>query len=384
MKTRTLALALALALFGLAGPSWAQYPQKRATLAHQWNLNGESADDDQVVTAATLADSTTFAIAAQPDSCRLIDATVVDADSSTTAGTLTTTGVDCLGYARVCTFDFAVVATRGSGVKTLPVTTGSGSSCILASVTSVITSALTGEGGAGDTLKVGYTSNSAVGWGLLGTLKAVGPNGEHGVDPSTSTAVALPITTSDSKSTTVAAVSNNGAFAGLQVGDLIQFDVGTVTYERRITALASTNSITVDQTVTIPSTGVAFSFKRFYYSTDPTDEMVIPVQGYKTAMISWAVDANVDTGGVQMILQGVRKGPLWPTGAWVTLCPVAGVDCSGITQSVASGSTAARSEAVDLTLLPFTHLKVGWKFGTGDDIDTAPESITYGVTLLGQ
>lgn len=379
-----LALALALML-SVSGDVQAQttYPQKRATLAHAWDLDGEAADDDQVVAAATLADSTTFTIAAQPDSCRLIDMTVVDANSSIEAGTVTVAGTDCLGYARACAFDFGVVATRGSGVKAIPVSSGPpGSGCYMTAITSVVSSALTGEGGVGDTIKVGYTSNSATAWGLYGTLLPVGPGGEHGVDPFGQVELELPITTSGVSTTTVTAKGSNGAFTNVVAGDLLTFTLGETAYERRVTARASANSITVHQAVTIPTAGTRFAYRRFYYSTDPTDEMVVSVKGGKTALFTWAVDANANTGGVQMVLQCARKGPDWPTATWVTLCPTAGTDCSGVTQSVASAATkTGAAESIDLTLLPFTHCRIGWKFGTGDDTDTANESISYAVTL---
>lgn len=370
---RILGAALGLALLSVSAVWPETISQRRVTLAHQWDLDGETADDDQVVAAATLADSTTFTIAAQPDVCRLIDMTVVDADSSITAGTVTLTGTDCLGYARVCTFNFSVVATRGSGVKTIPVSTGPpGASCYLGAITSVMSSALTGEGGAGDTIKVGYTTNSATGWALYGTLLPVGPSGEHGVDPFGTTFVELPITTSGVASTTVTAVGSNAAFTNVQVGDLLLIETAGTTYERKVTARASANSITVHQAILLPTAGVRFGYRRLYFSTDPTDEMAFKVEGASTALVTWSVAANANTGGVINLLECTRRGPSWPTLTWVQLG----------TTTTASGSTnAGTAESIDLTLLPFSHCRFGWRFGTGDDTDTANESISYSLTL---
>src|SRR5574341_274722 len=105
----------------------------------------------------TLADTTSYTITAQPDTCRVVDITVTDADSSITAGVLTVTGTDCWGDAQTCTFTFAA---GGSGVKALTYGTGSGLTCAFASVSTVANGALTGEG-VGDALIAGYTANSA-------------------------------------------------------------------------------------------------------------------------------------------------------------------------------------------------------------------------------
>src|SRR5688572_18754447 len=104
-------LAAILALAAILWPAAAQpqtTPQVRfATLASSFDLDGEAADADQVVTVATLADSTSFTVAADPDACRLVDATVVDADSSISAGTLTIDGFDCWSYPLRVTYNMA-------------------------------------------------------------------------------------------------------------------------------------------------------------------------------------------------------------------------------------------------------------------------------------
>ena len=336
---------------------------RTSTIMSNFNLVVEAADADQIVTTANgdLTDSKTFTLTAQPDSCRLIDMTVTDADSSITAGTVTFTGLDCLGTARICTFDFSVVATRGSGIKTLPVTTGGspGSGCYLASVTSIISSALTGEGGAGvDYMSAGYTTNSANGWAMFGTLLPTGPSGEQGVDPFVATRVAVLITTTNALSTTV---TGTGAFADVVAGDLLlipQINSSGVTlyYERLVTARASADSITVNSAIKIPTAGVYFSFKHKYFSTDPTDHLYVPVKGWKAADFIWSVDSNTSTGGVVTSLQCARENePDWPTGQWVE------VDTSTVTTG---SSQAGTLKAIDSTLATFDYCKFGIKYGT--------------------
>lgn len=370
MKKLWLCVGLALLAAGADAQS------NRTTLMYAYDLDGEAADDDQIVASADLLDSTTFTIAAQPDVCRLIDMTITDANSSITAGTVTVTGTDCLGYPRVCAFDFAVVATRGSGVKTIPVTTGPpASSCYLRDVTSIVSSALTGEGGAGvDLIKAGYTSNSANGWAMYGALKTPGGGGEHGVDPFASISVNKPITTSGSSSTTVTSVGSLGSFDVAAAGDLLLFNIGPTVYERKITARASANSITINQAVNIPAAGVTFRLKKLYFSTDPSDEMLIPVGNAVGIGLHWGVDANADTGGVVSLFECGTKTAGWPTTLWKTID----------TTTTNSGSTGGDFESVTLTATPYTHCRFGVKFGTGDDTDTADENITAALTLRQQ
>lgn len=344
----------------------------RLTLANAFDLDGEAADDDQIVTSADLLDSTTFTVAAQPDSCRLVDITVTDANSSISAGTMTIVGTGCLGEAKTCSFTFA---SGGSGVKTLTCTDGY--SAYLASVTSVTTDALTGEGGAGvDTVKVGYTSNSVNGWPMYGRL--VGPDaaGQLRVDPFGRFPVPLLITTSGSLSTTVTDVNgSDDAFSRVAAGDLLIVKVGGIEYERKITAKASADSITINQGLNIPSAGVTYAFKKAYFSTNPADQMVVPVGGYKTATFWWSVDANANTGGLVTLLQCTTNSPEYPTAHWTTLTQT--------TSTVASGATQGDTyESINLSLLPYQWCRLGFRFGTGDDADAAAEDINLSVVLV--
>jgi hypothetical protein len=370
MKKPILYALLLAALVSL--PAHGQTAGSRtAVLAYSWDMDGEAADDDQVVTVATLADSTSFGIAAQPDSCRLIDMTIVDANSSTDSGTVTVTGTDCLGFPRICTFDFAVVATRGSGVKTLPVTTGpTGSSCYLGNVASVVTSVLNGEGGAADTITVGYTTNSADAVTAYGVRGPNDPLGRHSIDPWNSLPVPLNITTSGASTTTVTSVATNAAFTDVAVNDLLLITIGGQEVQRKVTARASADSITVNQAIRIPAAGVPFTYKKFWYSTDPFDNLWIPVQSDSTTLFQTNVAANVSTGGVVQGLYCTTKGAGWPATNNMTVA----------TETTATGTAAKYAHSVNLNLLPYTHCKMAFKFGTGDDGDGANEDITLTVT----
>jgi hypothetical protein len=377
---RFLSVGLALALLLPAYPSRAQVQAtERVTLFAAFDLDGEAADADQVLTAAVgiMADATdyTAGIAAQPDSCRLIDITVADA-ANITAGTLTVVGTDCLGYDRTCSWSFTGAV--DTGVQSLTCTDGEGA--YFANITSITTGALTGETGA-ETITVGYTTAPAVGWPLYGVRQTQGAMNEQGVDVFGSYPIELPITTSGSASTTVTAVSNNLAFTTVSVGDLLLLQLADQRgalqqYERKVTAKASANSITVNAAINIPAAGVTFRFKKLFFSTNPADRMWVPVKAITQATYTYRVDANANTGGVTYLVEcaPVGEGPAWPTRTWVQVW----------TGNTASGATLAPSLfAADLghTGTPFEYCRFGVWFGTGDDADAAAEDISLNLVV---
>lgn len=374
MSKKLILGALALAALLPAAAS-AQEQLKNATLAYAWDLDGEAADADQVIAATALVDSGTsvadanWTIVAQPDTCRLHNLTIVD--TNLTAGTITVAGTGCLGEARTCSFAFA--AGDDSGVQTLTCTDGEGA--YFSNVATVTTGVMTGE--SDETFALGYAGvNSVNGWPMYGRLRSPGPLAEDGVDPFGAYAVNLPITTSAVLSTTVTSVSTNGAFNQVAVGDLLLIPIGGRIYERKVTAKASANSITINQSVKIPATGVTFAYKKMFFSTNPRDEMFIPVATYDTMLINWSVDANANTGGVITLVQCTdSKQPDFPTSPWVEIS----------TTTVNSGATkAATPETINLTTHPYTFCRVGMRFGTGDDGDGSDEDINLSVVLLKQ
>jgi hypothetical protein len=378
--TRFLALAVAALVAG-GGMAHAQTTVKTATdtkyarLLVSYDLDGEAVNAAKIVALADAADSTTYVIAAQPDVCRLIDATITDANSSITAGTFAVTGTDCLGVARVCTFDFGVVATRGSGVKALPVTSGAGTGCYLRSVTSVISTALTGELAGTDKLTVGYTTAGMNGWATYGALRPPGPNGENSVDPFGSYYESRVLTTSGALTTSV---TGTASFGDVVVGDLLlipQVDANgkTVVYERKVVTRISANAATLDKAVNVPVAGVAFRFKHQYFSTDPQDNLWIDVEGCKAAILTWQVDAVADTGGIVMLLEGANPGAEAYTTTWSQIDTV----------TVATGTTRASTVQYTTTqVVPFKYLRFGLKHATNDDADAAPEDISLSVALV--
>jgi hypothetical protein len=346
-----------------------------AILASNFDLDGEAADADQVVASATLADSTSYTIAANPDVCRLVDVTITDADASITAGVLTVVGTDCWDAPLTASFTFAA---GGSGVKTLTVvanadgTVNVSSGAYFKTIATVSNGLLTGEG-VGDALTVGYTSNSVPGYPMYGRYEST-PSGRRRVDPFGSYSVNC-LVKSGATSVDVIAVSasTTACFQNVAVGDMVIFNVNGEVIQRKVATRTDADTITVNSKVAIPAAGVNFAYKKFFFSTDPIDGW-FPVAGWDTVSFAFEVDANADTGGVISNVECATFLTSDPPGSEVEVA----VD----TATVATGATGEDVTTVDLRLTPhYTHCRVGVKFGTGDDTDTANEDIDLVIGL---
>jgi hypothetical protein len=363
---RLILAAIVLALIPMMGD--AQVRVDQATLFYAFDLDGEAADADQVVTLANgvLTDSTQYNLTADPDVCRLLDITVVDTNLS--VGTLTVTGKGCLSEARECSFAFT--AGDDTGVQTLTCTDGEGA--YFSDVVQAETGLMTGE--SDETFTLGYTSNSVNGWAITGTLKPIGPNGEQGVDPFAAYGVQKKITTSAVSSTTVTGVVGaEDAFEVVSVGDILIITVSGYVYERPVTAKASADSITIAEAITIPAAGVTYKYKKLYYSTNPADDLSFGVRSYKTLLVNWSVDANVNTGGVVTNFQCTYDSATNPGALWTQL---------DTTTVASAGTQDPTTESVNLQLLPYSRCRFGLSFGTGDDGDGANEDINAAIVLM--
>lgn len=378
MKARKLFALVAAAVLALPAAMWAQTPAaiKTYTLASSFDLDGEAADADKIVTIVALTDSATYTIAAQPDVCRLIDITVTDTDLSITDGILTVIGTDCWGYPLAATFTFAG---GGDGIKSLTAASVSfasphkASGAYFRSITSVMTNELTGEDGA-DAVTVGYTDNSLKGWPMYG-VEGRTPSGRRFVDPAKSISVSVLVKNGASnRDITAVSASTTAPFENLAYNDLIIFNVSGDMKVRKVTEVVDADNITVDQGIDLPTAGLNFSYQRFFFSTDPIDGW-IHVQGYRSAAFATEVDSNADTGGVVTSVEcaSARSADLPNDEIVVELD----------TDTVTSGLNGVAVTSIDLSELPmYTHCRAGIKFGTGDDGDTADEDIDMSVALL--
>lgn len=360
-------LVCVLVVLGLASPARADmFPitTSQAVLALSFDLDGEAADDDQVVTSVQLADAGSYTIAAQPDACRLLDITVTDADSSVSAGVLTVTGTDCFGAPLVATFTFAA---GGTGVKTLTVSSGKASAAYFKTVTTVVNGTLTGEA-AGDLLKVGYTSNSVQGYPMYGRLKTT-PSGRRYVDLFDSYPVPISVKNGAAGINLTTVTAGAQPFRTVAAEDLLYLTVSGETFVRKVVTRTDANNVILNAAVTIPTTGIdQFQFKRFFYSSDPQDGW-FPVANYDSVVTVVQVDANANTGGVVSSIQCATFAIDGPN-------VVPDVVIEEDTATVASAATGTDTTSLDLRLKPqYTHCRAGVKIGTGDDADAAAEDI---------
>ena len=335
---------------------------RRVPLVTAYDFDGEATDDDQVVLVTTVADSKTdYVITANPDTCRVVNTTLVDnnAGANITAGTITVTGTDCWGDALTCTFEYT--AGDDTGVKALTLGTGTANTCAFKTVTQVSTGVLTGEG-AGDTLKVGYTAGPGYHYPIYGVREVAG--GYRWVNPFHSYKGVGPVTVSG---TTVASyTASSSALLGLSVGDLVYLTVNGQTFERKVATVVDANGITID--LAIPTAAaptaterVVYQWKKFYNLVEAQDAWV-PLSGALDVMYAYQVSACSATGGCTSTFECSVFGGF----ATDQFTPNVQID----TANVADTSTGTDYNYVDLRNYPYTHCRAGFKFGTGDTAGT--------------
>jgi hypothetical protein len=358
-------LALALLVPAAAKTQQVFIDQRTLPLAVAWDVNGEAADDNQIVTSSTITDSNSYDIAAQPDTCRLVDITFTDADSSITAGTFTVVGTDCYGDALTATYE---ASSPINGVQTLTVGTPStaessnlASAAYFGSVTSVSNGAITGESGAADTIEVGYSGTGAFwqypAYGILQYNRGSIPFRYVALDEWKKS---NPNTVITASGTTLTAT--NAGFTGLAVNDIIRFNLLGNHYSAKITTYTSTTEIIISKTLLFPTEGTkGFEYQKFYVSADPQDGW-FRVDGWDAAMVLYDVDTLTASTGLDSIVQCVTGDV--DDDAAVT------VD----TDTVLTAATGNAVTSIDLRLAPaYSRCRVGVNFDSTDSIggDTA-------------
>ena len=366
-------LSILLVALALAVPA-AAYDVQRVPLAVAYDLDGLGVDVDYNVLATQATDSKSdYTISAQNEICRINSVTVVDADSSITVGVATVTGTDCWGEALVCTTNI----TGGSGTKTLAYSSGVANTCAFKTITQVATGVLTGEGGAADTISVGYPAVSGYVYPIYG-MRMSDSQGHRYVNPFRAAEGADTVTVNG---TALASyhTEDGGAFQDLAIGDLVYLTTGGKTFERRLVNVADDDNAVIDlalPTDAAPSTTAEtkMQYKKRYLLRENQDAWV-PVGGAESAYFVYDVDANANTGGVISSIE-CSVYNAFTSDAYD---PVVQVD----TDTVASAATGTNTTSVDLRLSPFTHCRAGVQFGTGDDADAAAEDINL-ILMIGK
>lgn len=368
-------IGLTLALLVPAVARTQVFDQRTYPLAVAWDMDGEAADADQVVVSTPVTDSYTYPIAAQPDACRLLDATFTDADSSITAGTMTVTGTDCYGDALVATYSMSspIGGVQSFTVGTVSTTNGENlaSGAYFSSVTSIVTGAVTGEGGAGDTVTVGYSGTGTFyQYPMLGHVQYIQAPPYRYVQLGFKPA-GRGVTITASGTTWTA--SGGAGFTGLNAGSLIAVNMPDGTrVETRVVTYTSSTSIVVADTIPFPTAGVkGFEFARKLVSSDPQDGW-FAVGGFDAGFFIYDVDALASSTGATSLIQCVPRGH---TGDFDDFA------ISVDTDNVLTGATGNAVTAIDLRLAPYGYCRAGVTFDTGDDADAANEDINLSVSL---
>jgi len=367
-------IGLTLALLVPAVARTQVFDQRTYPLAVAWDMDGEAADADQVVTSSSAIDSASYTIAAQPDACRLLDVTFTDADSSITAGTLTIVGTDCYGDALTASYAASspIGGVQSFTVGTVSTTNGENlaSGAYFGSVTSVSWGTITGEGSA-DALTVGYSGTGTFyAYPMLGHVQYIQAPPYRYVQLGFKPAGAgVTITASGTTWT----ASGGAGFTGLNAGGLIAVNMPDGTrVETRVVTYTSSTSIVVADTIPFPTAGVkGFEYARKLVSSDPQDGW-FSVDGWDSAFFIYDVDALASSTGATSLIQCVPRGH---TGDFDDFAVAVDTD------QVLTGATGTNVTAVDLRLAPYQYCRFGVTFDTGDDADAAAEDINLSVSL---
>ena len=327
-----------------------------STLVARFDLDGAAASATAIHSADTITDSASFTIDAQPDTPRVLAATLTDADTSISACVLTVVGTKADGTSATATTNL----TGGSGVKTLaPVVN-------FATVTSSSVGVCTGEG-VGDTVSLGTTSALPVTY--------VGSR-ELGRRTSQGNTIYNSFSWRQEKRKVVneggvasanldSATASSGAFQYVGVGTIILLNVQGTLLERVVTVKTDNDNITLDASVDLTpvSGGVGYNFRTQFIGPDAEDGW-IGVGNLQFASFVVNIVSMTGTGGINLSPECRYNG--------ANTQPVV-VTSDGLVDNVATAGNVVF--AVDLRLTAYDQCRFGLEWATNDDDDTGVENI---------
>jgi hypothetical protein len=330
---------------GSASLALASFQTTSIPLVANYDLDGEAADDNQIVTVVNLANEV-LTIAAQPDVCRRITMTLVDTGASIVAGTTTVVGTDCNGDAQTEILD----GSGGAGVVT-----GTSYFESVTSITNASYSVL--DGGGDETIIVGVAAldDSSYYFCKMGTLV---------VDADL-------IETSGSSTTTTGVVGADDVFDSYSVGDFIgvagthpDTGVGGIIW-RHITVKTDADTITVNDEWDL-SAQVAHYYRPRNCGAGSRDGW-ISVKDSDQLTYELDIQQMGGSGGITYVVQ------CKPT------------DVPGINPTVVIGETnvsAAGTPSASIVTAPWGACRLGFRWETNDDAsDSTVEQIYAGAIL---
>ncbi len=370
MKKATLWTAALLLLMGAIPVAAQNTTVQSFKLAVAWEMDGEGIDVDQVIAATALVDDGTsvadadWTILANPDTCRLLDLTIVDTNLN--VGTITVTGTDCWGEALVATYAFT--SSDDTGVVTLAVdnSTYAPSGAYFATVTLVTTGTMTGE--SDETFALGHSTGTPSQFAILGKRMNLTAAPYRYVDPGGFITPTAGLVKNGTGNALVSSDTDLDSFRDVLVGDLLLFQFKGEEKYALVTVKTDADNITINRYLRLATDGQAYRYKKRYVSSDPQDGW-LHVYGWESAFFIFDVDSNTNTGGLVSSIQC--------TSGLADYDDAVEVD----TDTVASAATGNNDTALDLSLTPaHRYCRIGVKFGTNDDDDTGAEDInlTFG------
>jgi len=332
MKNWIKATLLAL-LVGGAGVSAAVYETIEYPLVANWDVEGFAASSTRLVAQVNLT-NTTFTIANALEVCRPISVIVTDSTPSINAGVLTITGTDCDGEALVVVQDWS------GGAATQQTTEN------FESVTSYVATAMAVLGGVGDELiEIGVVALTDASY-VYCRMEPVRPR-------------RLMITTSGDSATTVGVTAADDPFQNLAVGDWLGVNLpfdpdvaeGGLAW-RHITAIASVDSLTVNEAWTLTATtGQTFFYRKRNCGAGDYDGW-IGLTGTESVTFDIDMVQLVATGGISYQVECKNSVPGMPP-----------MIVSGPT-NVATGTP---TQAVVTYTAPCKAARLGLRIIDGDD-----------------
>lgn len=323
----------------LASPAFPQSSTKSVTLVANFDQAGAASSATAVHSADAITDSATFTIDAQPDTPRVLAATLTDGDGSISACTYTVVGTNAAGTVITAT----TALTGGSGAKTLSPAYN------WATVTSASVGVCTGEGG-GDTVSLGTTTAVPTLYYIAYGKTRIDSQGviQRGVyDWYSST---IPVTNGAATTDIVAVTASTAPFAATAPGDILLFNISGGMYERAVATEADTDTITVATGVTLPAAGQNFKYHKVFKGPD-TEDGWVNVTEFKSVMWNWILAALTADAHTFLQCRNIINGA---GTAAVT------VDTDAITAAGTVTST------LDRNTLPYDECRAGFDFDTND------------------
>ncbi len=357
MKKGSILASLLVWLFLVTTPALADPGGRSATLVANFDLDGASISAVVIHSADAITDGGSYTIDAQPDTPRPLLVTVVDADSSVSACTLTVVGTSADGQVRTAT----TLLDGGSGTKTLSPAYN------WASVTSSSTGTCTGETGA-DTVALGTTSTIPIlyfeAWG---DKKLSTQGGTIARDPFTWRTDAPPqkVKTTASSASITSNTASSGALASISLYDLLLFNISGEMFERGVITDTDANNVVVDSAINIAA-GYFFRFKKHFAGPDDEDAWV-PFQANLGLTFSFYID-QMDATSIDFYVQCRQAGTAnRPVFMW--------------TKNYTAATTTVGGDTVTIRNVNLDACRAGGRVNTDDGADTTTHLEKVSITV---